>query len=315
MARIRSIKPDYWKSERLATRLPGPDGREARRLFIALWNFAEDHGVCRGSPAYLRSEAYAYDEDVTTADVARWLEMLEVGGFIVRYQRDGSSYLWVRGFAEHQKIDRPSKTTLPEPSHEEREHCPSPRRALAEPSLLEGKGREGTGKEEESASQAVAVAPPEDLPDATEHATEVTDCQQEGHEKASGSPAIARNDAPSTRVAPPLSLVAQEPGKKPRKPSKAEALYAKLEEARRERCDEVGAVFVALEWSPARINAQLGSLARVQGEEAERMSEAFALFLEDEKGAAWNPPWDLGMFLVRRAEYVSRALRAAGGMT
>lgn len=156
MARIRTVKPEYWKSERLATQLPGHDGREARRLFIALWNFAEDHGVCRGSPAYLRAEAYPYDEDVTTADVARWLGMLEVGGFIVRYQRDGSSYLWVRGFAEHQKIDRPSKTTLPEPSHEEREHCASPRRALDEPSLLEGKGREGKGRGEEVLPVAVA---------------------------------------------------------------------------------------------------------------------------------------------------------------
>ncbi|RKH09597.1 hypothetical protein D7V97_16050 [Corallococcus sp. CA053C] len=147
MARIRSIKPAFWASEALATRLCGPDGRQARLLFIALWNHAEDHGVCRAAPNLLRSVAFPYDDDVTSADVSRWLGMLDDGRFIVRYERDGSSYLWVRSFDEHQKIDRKSKTTLPEPSHEEKSASSRARRGLVEPSLQEGKGRERKGED------------------------------------------------------------------------------------------------------------------------------------------------------------------------
>lgn len=121
MPRIRTIKPEFWTSERLATRLPGPDGRQARLLFIGLWNLAEDKtGVTRGSPAFLRGALFVYDDDVSTKDVDRWLTILERGGFIVRYQRDGSSYVWVRGFLEHQKIEKPSKPTLPEPTDSEK---------------------------------------------------------------------------------------------------------------------------------------------------------------------------------------------------
>lgn len=132
-------------------RLQGPEGRQARLLFIALWNLAEDHGVCRGNPTYLRGAAFPYDEDVRGADVDRWLGLLEAGGFLVRFERDGSHYLWIRGFNEHQKIDRPSKPTLPEPSPSEkastRDDSTSTRRALDEHSLLERRGEEGMGKE------------------------------------------------------------------------------------------------------------------------------------------------------------------------
>jgi hypothetical protein len=158
MARIRTIKPDFWKSEKVG-RLTGPEGRAARLLFIGLWNFCDDAGVMRGTPTYVRSEVFPYDEDVSAKDVERWLSLLEVKGFIVRYQRDSGSYLWVRGFTEHQVINRPSKTNLPEPSDEERAPRMSPHGALTEPSRREGKGRE-VDTEMEVEPSAVAPAPP-----------------------------------------------------------------------------------------------------------------------------------------------------------
>lgn len=134
MARIRTIKPDFWKSEKLAERLPGADGRQARLLFIGLWNFSEDHGVIRGKASYIRSELFPYDEDVTTADVERWLGLLEAGGFVVRFIRDGSTYLWIRKFSEHQRIEKPSKPTLPSPSEAERDPYRETPGGLREPS-------------------------------------------------------------------------------------------------------------------------------------------------------------------------------------
>lgn len=173
MARIRTIKPDYWKSEKLAARCPGQDGREARRMFVGLWNLAEDHGVCRGAPAYIRAELYPYDLDVTTEDVARWVALLIAGGFVTRFVRDGSTYLWIRGFADHQRINRPSKPSLPEPTDVEKQEVEPSREGsvrthggLSEGSLLEGKGsgreveREKEVEREPARPVAADIRPP-----------------------------------------------------------------------------------------------------------------------------------------------------------
>lgn len=136
--------------------------------------------------------------------------------------------------------------------------------------------------------EASPQASGEELPDVTHHAEEVR---------------------------PPLVLT--EPGKpkrKPREPSAAERLYAGLEEARRERCERERVEFIPEAWAPARINSNLGPLAKATGPEAERLNDAFLEFLEDARGAEFDPPWSLGMFLVRRSQYESRAIRAAGGV-
>lgn len=316
MGRIRTIKPAFWDSEALGTRLPGSDGRQARLLFIALWNHAEDHGVCRASPVLLRAATFAYDEDVTSADVARWLGMLEAGGFIVRYERGGSSYLWIRSFDEHQRIDRKSKTTLPEPSLDEIERrasphralalavapsiepsrvtkeqentndfpASSPRRALDEPSLPEGKGREGSGKEEDSFAATADAAPP---------------------------------------AAEPFALTGEEaaPPKKqrtPRKPSAAEELYRRIQEAREARCKAAGVHCVPDRWDNARQNKSLREVVQVrEGEplDADGRTEtqanfdaAFAAYLGDERHR--DKGWPLSLFIHGevRSRYEQQAL-------
>jgi hypothetical protein len=214
MARIRSIKPEFWASESLGTRLRGPEGRQARLLFIALWNHAEDHGVCRGAPALLRSVAFPYDDDVTHVDVARWVGLLVDARLVVRYDRDGSTYLWVRGFAEHQKIDRKSKTTLPEPSQQERDGArrtrepsrqpqedvkqetkpaSSPRRALDEHSLQDGKGEDGKGED---------LLPP--TPQGAREPREGDPCEEHHPPRAAPAAAQLAQDSFAAEPAPPV---------------------------------------------------------------------------------------------------------------
>lgn len=306
MARIRSIKPEFWASESLG-RLRGPEGRQARLLFIALWNHAEDHGVCRAAPALLRSVAFPYDEDVTAADVSRWLGMLDEGGFVLRYERNGSSYLWICSFDEHQRIDRKSKTTLPEPSHDDMMRHASPRstsdrpasetvtpsastrRALDEHSLQEGKGREGRGEEGISASQgpASAVQPP------------------------SGE-------------RPPLTLTTQEakPEPKPRKLSDAQSLYQQVQQVRQQQCEKAGVPFVPDRWPDAQQNKLLGPVVKAlpgapvdaegRPEEFGRFEKAFAEFLSDEKQAVKG--WPLSFFMTGgvRSRYEQQALAGVG---
>jgi hypothetical protein len=61
----------------------------------------------------LASLLYPYDDDAR-ALIDGWLGELEAGDHIRRYEVDGSQYLEVAKWLDHQKIDKPSKSRLPE---------------------------------------------------------------------------------------------------------------------------------------------------------------------------------------------------------
>ncbi|UFW91010.1 hypothetical protein BjapCC829_21710 [Bradyrhizobium barranii] len=107
MARIRTIKPEFPQSERVG-KLP----REARLLFLMLFTIADDEGRARGASRMLASLLYPYDDDAPTL-MEGWLTALERGGQIRRYEVDGSQYVEIAKWLEHQKIDKPSKSRLP----------------------------------------------------------------------------------------------------------------------------------------------------------------------------------------------------------
>lgn len=100
MARIRSIKPEFWHDERLAS-----VSRDARLLFIGMWNLADDFGVLRANPRLLKGQVFPYDE----IDVSPLLGELERAARIVRYRPDGEDLVLVRNFTKHQKLDRRTK--------------------------------------------------------------------------------------------------------------------------------------------------------------------------------------------------------------
>lgn len=107
MARIRSIKPEFWQDEKLA-RLP----LGARLLFIGLWNIADDVGRLRGNPLFVRSQVFPYEPK---ADVEGWLGELHAIGVIQRYEKAGESFISVTNFLKHQQISKPSPSRLPAP--------------------------------------------------------------------------------------------------------------------------------------------------------------------------------------------------------
>lgn len=91
---------EFWLDEKIGSLPP-----EARLLYIGTWSIADDNGVLRGNPAYIRSQLFAYDEEVTAADVRRWIEMLTAERMLVPFTHRGERYLLVRRFRDHQKID------------------------------------------------------------------------------------------------------------------------------------------------------------------------------------------------------------------
>jgi hypothetical protein len=109
MPRIRTIKPEFAQSESM-----GRVSREARLLFVLLWTQCDDSGRTRAASRMLASLLYPYDEDAPEL-IDGWLAELDREGCIVRYQVDGDTYLEVAKWLKHQKIDRPSKSKLPDP--------------------------------------------------------------------------------------------------------------------------------------------------------------------------------------------------------
>lgn len=110
MARIRTVKPEFWKDEELAL-LP----RDIRLFYIGLWNEADDEGRSRANPAYLKGALFPYDDDF---NVIRALQSLDQLNKIQLYESDkGEELLVVRHLNNHQKIDKryPSKLPAPPP--------------------------------------------------------------------------------------------------------------------------------------------------------------------------------------------------------
>lgn len=98
---------EFWLDEKIGSLPP-----EARLLYIGTWSLADDNGVLRGNPAYIRSQLFAYDEEVTAADVRRWIELLTAERMLVPFTHRGEHYLLVRRFRDHQKIDARYATEL-----------------------------------------------------------------------------------------------------------------------------------------------------------------------------------------------------------
>lgn len=97
--KIRTIKPEFFSDEKVA-RLP----IEARLLYIALWGCSDDNGTFKAHPAFVRSQAFPYD-DIPVAEVRGWLELLAELGMVAFFTYDGETYGSIRSFREHQKLD------------------------------------------------------------------------------------------------------------------------------------------------------------------------------------------------------------------
>lgn len=111
MARIRTIKPEFWESETIGTLSFG-----ARLLFLACLNMADDEGLLRWNPSYLQSNAFVYDE-VEHSQILEWMGELE-NGFVFPYQagKTNQKLAWIINFRNHQVINRPQPSKLPGPS-------------------------------------------------------------------------------------------------------------------------------------------------------------------------------------------------------
>jgi len=108
MGRIRTIKPEFPQSESV-----GRLSRDARLLFILLWTIVDDKGRARAAPKLVAGQLYPFDDDARDL-IEEWMSELETSLMIRRYEVDGTCYLDIPKFLEHQLINRPSESRLPE---------------------------------------------------------------------------------------------------------------------------------------------------------------------------------------------------------
>lgn len=106
MARIRSIKPKFWDDTKI-----GRISRDARLLYIGMWNFADDIGVVIGDSIWLKSKIFPYDQ-IQIQQFEKWMNELVINGFICLLSYRGERFIYLPTFTRHQVINKPNHDDL-----------------------------------------------------------------------------------------------------------------------------------------------------------------------------------------------------------
>lgn len=136
MARIRTIKPEFWVDD-VMVELPF----EARLLFIGLWNFVDDEGFIEDKPKRIKMQIFPAD-DVLIEDS---LSALCDAGRLHSFDSDQGPLLQVANWGRHQKINRATATRFSGITPRNRPSSVSAHAPISDDSR--GKGKERKGKD------------------------------------------------------------------------------------------------------------------------------------------------------------------------
>lgn len=137
--RIRSIKPEFWRSDDIASL-----DWETRLFFIGLWSYVDDNGVGIDRLASIAADLFSGDLErdppETFARVSRGLQTLSEAGRITRYTVESKAYLEITNWSKHQRIDKPNKPRFPRSDDDS---------AQIRDTLARVTGKEASGTEEQ----------------------------------------------------------------------------------------------------------------------------------------------------------------------
>ena len=106
MARIRTIKPEFWLNEELAS-----VSEPARLVAIGLLNLADDEGWFKAHSRLVESALFPFSEP--SVSIHECLTQLSNIGYIATYiGTDSKQYGQVVKFDEHQRVNRPSPSKI-----------------------------------------------------------------------------------------------------------------------------------------------------------------------------------------------------------
>ena len=142
MARKRMIDPSMWTHERFMEL-----SVNARLLFIGMISHADDEGRGRAAAVSLKAQVFPGDP-IEPGEILTLLEEVRRARFAVIY--GGGKYYSLPGWKDHQTVNRPYPSKLPEPSQEE-SNSMNTHGTFNEHSMSvhsQGKGKEGKGSKD-----------------------------------------------------------------------------------------------------------------------------------------------------------------------
>lgn len=113
MPRIRTIKPEYWSSPATAGASPW-----VRLLYIAMWNWADDHGRGTANVKELAAFAFPHDDDPeapTSTELPCMLAEIAERFSVVFYEAEGRRYYAIPSWDDHQRNERRASSRYPAP--------------------------------------------------------------------------------------------------------------------------------------------------------------------------------------------------------
>jgi hypothetical protein len=160
MARIRTIKPQFFRHRRLFL-AEQETGLPLRVAFAGLWTCADREGRFKWEPDELKLDCLPYDD----VDFSRVMHALFTRGFIVRYASGSREYGVIPSWKDHQVINnREAGSDLPVPPEniselieEAKEADACGTRGPRDTILHEGKGKEGKGREQEGKGMEIGT--------------------------------------------------------------------------------------------------------------------------------------------------------------
>ena len=103
MARNRMIKSEFFSDEKI-----GVLTHTGRLLFIGMWIYADDSGVCKGNANFLKSSIFPYDYNLEVEEIEEELKNLKELDLIIEIIHNRQRYYLIQNFNKHQVINKPS---------------------------------------------------------------------------------------------------------------------------------------------------------------------------------------------------------------
>lgn len=141
--RIRSTKPEFWRSKTIAT-LPW----DVRLVLKGIESYVDDNGVGKDDIALIAADVFPRDLSANPPETLRRLteavSLLSQAGLIARYEVDGEELLYVDKWKDIQYVQKPRAGRFPRPDGTlEYSETVSPESYRKRPEIL----RPGTGEQ------------------------------------------------------------------------------------------------------------------------------------------------------------------------
>lgn len=213
--RIRSTKPEFWRSERVAS-----VSWDARFVLKGLEHYVDDNGVGKDDVALIVGDVFPRDmlasPRETVARVSEAISELHKAGLVHRYEAAGTRLLCVGFWEQSQRIDKPGKGRFPRPDGTMDYRESEIRASLASPPevLAPGTGEQGNRGTDELLSNAPRRTPsPVSKPDTEFEAFWSIYPRREAKKNAIKAWAKARKEKPAAAIILGAKRYAEDPNR------------------------------------------------------------------------------------------------------